>query len=508
MGGTLDYFNKVWTDYTGLSQEQSIGAGWQEAIHPQDLNSFLKFWIQAIAANKSFESEIRIRGRDGEMKWHLVSAVPEIRHNEVTAWLGTCTNIHDRKLSEEKLQKAQSEAINANLAKTHFLANMSHEIRTPMSAILGFAELMQDPLQTEEQRLHCISTIHRNGKQLLAIIDEILDISKVEAGHLEVEKIKFNLVTLLSELQTLLLLPTEKKGLELDFVFDSVIPEMIFSDPTRVRQILTNMVGNAIKFTEKGKIVIRLKWIEKDDVYLKHMLEIFVQDSGVGIPKTQVNRLFQPFAQVDSSTTRRFGGTGLGLALSRRLAQALGGDVLLEKTEPGRGSTFKILIEIQPADGTRLLSEFPLSNKEEKKPAIATTESLALKRIRVLLVDDAADNQTVIGMFLTMAGAEVEYADNGFAGVEKALAGNFDIVLMDIQMPQLDGYEATRRLRQQGYTRPIVALTAHALKEEKDRCLSAGCNEHFTKPVDRKQLIVLIEKLVRSRDVDKPEINF
>jgi CheY-like chemotaxis protein len=217
-----------------------------------------------------------------------------------------------------------------------------------------------------------------------------------------------------------------------------------------------------------------------------------------------VNRLFQPFAQVDSSTTRRFGGTGLGLALSRKLAQALGGDVTLEKTEPGRGSTFKIAIVSRAAQGTRRLDKFPMSDEGnlEKTKVISSSEKRTLQGVKVLLVDDAPDNQTVIGLFLSLAGAQVEYADNGEEGVVKALGGDYDIVLMDIQMPHLDGYEATKRLRQQGYQIPIIALTAHALKEERDRCLNAGCTEHFTKPVDRKKLIALVDRLVHESAED------
>ncbi len=493
VGGTLDYFNKVWTDFTGLSQEQSIGSGWQDAFPSEDLNTFLKVWLQSVTKNQEFEVEARIRDKQGEMKWHWIRAVPEIRYNEVTAWLGTCTNIHDRKMSEEHLLTAQKEAVSANLAKTHFLANMSHEIRTPMSAILGFTELMQSPDQSVREREHCISTIHRNGKQLLAIIDEILDISKVETGNLEVENIEFNFVAMLKDLQSLFSVQTDRKGLNLEFHFASEIPESIHSDPTRLRQIVTNVIGNAIKFTQKGKIGVNVSWKSSgEDV---GTLQIAVQDTGVGIEKNQIGRLFQAFAQVDSSTTRLFGGTGLGLALSRKLAQALGGDVILESTAPGEGSTFHIVIDCQVKPKSRWIKTFSALDLRQKSQDDEFAKKEVLKGINVLLVDDAPDNQTVIGLFLGLAGAHVEYADNGAEGVEKALAGNFNVVLMDIQMPHVDGYEATRRLRDQGYSKPIIALTAHAMKEERDRCISVGCTDHFTKPVDRAKLISLVDQL-------------
>ena len=494
--GTLDYFNKVWSDYTGLSTEQSIGSGWQNAIHSEDLNNFLKVWIQAMDQQKSFEIEARIRRFDGEFHWHWIRAVPEIRHKDPTAWLGTCTDIHDRKMSESQLVDAKKIAVSANLAKTNFLANMSHEIRTPMSAILGFTELMLNPQQTEEQRRHCISTIRRSGQQLLSIIDEILDISKVEAGHLLVERIEVNVISLLSDLQSLLSVQTQSKKLNLDFRLQSPIPECIHSDPTRLRQIAMNVIGNAIKFTEKGNVTVTVAWEGGSDP-LQGKLVLLVSDTGVGIDVNAQDRLFQPFAQVDNSTTRRFGGTGLGLALSRKIAQALGGDVSIQSSEPGIGSTFRIEVATTIKKGTLWVEHLSsISLAQEHSRNIHKKNAHLLEGVKILLVDDAPDNQTVIGLFLGSAGAHVEFADNGLEGVNKALAGNYNLVLMDIQMPQVDGYEATQRLREQGYKKPIIALTAHALKEERDRCLSVGCTDHFTKPIDRDKLISLVNQVV------------
>ncbi len=499
--GTMEYFNKVWSDYTGLTQEQSVGTGWQESLHKEDLNKFLKIWIQAMGQNHSFEVEVRIRSRENKFNWHWVRAVPEISDNNSISWLGTCTNIHDRKISIEELANAQKVAVEANLAKTHFLANMSHEIRTPMGAILGFTELMQHPNQSSEQRDHCIATIHRNGKQLLSIIDEILDISKVETGHLDVEHIELNIISMFNEIKSLLTIQTERKGLEFKFVFGTKIPESFCSDPTRLRQIIMNVVGNAIKFTEKGSVTVAADWLPLDSDPQKGLFKIRVTDTGVGIDKDHIDRLFQPFAQVDSSTTRRFGGTGLGLALSRKLAQALGGDVTLNETNAGKGSSFEIVVAVKALKGSRWVNDLSQPDQSDKIRKSFQNEKEILRGINVLLVDDAPDNQTVIGLFLGLAGAHVEFADNGEEGVEKALAGDFNVVLMDIQMPHVDGYEATRRLRRQGYDKPIIALTAHALKEERDRCLSVGCTDHFTKPIDRTKLISLVNQVVHNPTV-------
>ena len=494
--GSLEYFNKVWTDYTGLTHEQSIGLGWQDSFHKEDLNQFLKVWIQAMTTHQEFEVETRIRDAHGAMMWHRIHAVPEINSGVITAWLGTCTNIHKKRMSEEALALAKQEAIKANLAKTHFLANMSHEIRTPMSAILGFTELMQQLDQTAEERAHCISTIHRNGKQLLSIIDEILDISKVETGNLNIEHIEFNLISMLNEIKSLLFVQTESKGLDFKFSVKTKIPEKICSDPTRLRQIVMNVIGNAIKFTQKGSVSVVIDWFASQTESQRGHLKISVTDTGVGIEKNHVSRLFQPFAQVDSSTTRRFGGTGLGLALSRNLAKALGGDVKLTRTDLGVGTTFEIEVVVQAPAKTKWVDTLSQSEKNPQTKKLSQSDKNTLRDVNILLVDDAPDNQTVIGLFLDLAGANVDYASGGAEAVEKAMAGNYNVVLMDIQMPDVDGYEATRRLRTQGYKKPIIALTAHALKEERDRCLSVGCTDHFTKPIDHAKLISLVDQVV------------
>lgn len=495
--GTVDYFNRGWYKYTGLTEGESIGSAWQSAIHPDDLGRFLLNWMRSMGTQKPFEIEARVRRLDGLWRWHWILAVPDLRGNDVLSWVGTCTDIQDRKLSEEKLLVAQQQAVSANMAKTYFLANMSHEIRTPMSAILGFTELLLNPKQTDFERQHSISTIHRNGKQLLNVIDEILDISKIEAGRLEVEIIEFSLVDLLYDIKALLAIKTEEKKLQLKFILDSYIPEKALSDPTRIRQILTNIVSNAIKFTEKGSVQVRVRWLG-DQMADEGTLEIQVQDTGVGIKNDQAERLFQPFAQVDSSTTRLFGGTGLGLALSQKLAQALGGNVSLESTEPGVGSTFKIQITAKPVIFCSWINGFKSidQGRDDSTNERVEVNADSLRGLHILLVEDAPDNQMVIGMFLNSAGAKVDFADNGYEGISKAVEHNYDIILMDIQMPKMDGYEATRILRKKGFEIPIVALTAHALIEERTRCLNAGCTEHFTKPVDREKLIGLVARLV------------
>ena len=485
--GTLDYFNKGWSDYTGLSAEQSIGSGWQSAIHPKDINKFLKAWMASMAVASSFESEVRITSKDGEERWFWVKAVCETNHaGHVTAWLGTCTDIHDRKMTEMRLIRAEKEANAASDSKTSFLANMSHEIRTPMNAILGFTELMLDPVQSTDERQMCIATVQRNASQLLKILDEILDISKVESGHMQIEKVEVNLSSLADDLKNLLSLQAADKGLEFRVSLLTPVPQFFFSDPTRLRQILLNLTGNAIKFTKEGHVRVTAEWEILDPN--RGRLIFKIADTGVGIQAANVDHLFKPFVQEDSSITRNFGGTGLGLALSRQLARAMGGDVTLESSTPGKGSVFCLSLEIEIPENTPFIGNLELLfNQRTKK--IPKMGDRRLQDMNVLLVEDVVDNQALMVHFLNFAGAHVDVASNGSEGVEKALTGNYDAVLMDIQMPVLDGYQATQQLREQGYETPIIALTAHAMAEERERSLQAGCNDHLSKPVEFNNLV-------------------
>ena len=482
--GTLDYFNRYWTSYTGLTPEESIGAGWQAAFDPGDLQHLLKTLTDSLLKGTDWEVECRIKhAKSGEFRWNMVRGVAEIDHNgEVQAWIGTAIDIHDRKAWETELGMAKEAAENANRAKSSFLANMSHEIRTPLNAIMGFSELLLDPGQEDSNRRETVSIIRRNGQQLIKIIDEILDLSKVEADRLEIETLPTDVEILCNDVGTLFGLRAAEKKLKFEIKVVGQVPKTIHSDPTRLRQILDNIIGNALKFTSEGEISVTVEYRASTN----HLC-FFVRDTGIGMSPEKIDGLFSPFMQIDSSTTRKFGGTGLGLALSRKLASALGGDVRVVDCAEGKGSTFEIAV----AAGD--LSEATWINRiRQRKEQLAATGELnlpSLEGINILLADDAPDNQNLISLFLSKAGAKVDLASNGMQAVEKALEKDYSLILMDIQMPVLDGYEATRRLRGGGFQRPILALTAHALKEERERCLESGCTDHLTKPVNRKELI-------------------
>ncbi len=401
--------------------------------------------------------------------------------------------------AEQELLRAGKTAEVATRAKSEFLANMSHEIRTPMTAILGFSEVLMGNV-TDAEDIKAAASIRRNGEYLIGIINDILDLSKIEAGKMDVERIQCSPFQTASEVVSLMRVRAGAKNLPLELECDGPIPQSIQSDPTRLRQILINLTGNAVKFTEVGKVrlVIRLADAQSDQPKL--LFEVI--DSGIGMAREEIARLFQPFTQADTSTTRKFGGSGLGLTISKRLADMLGGDIRVDSS-PGNGSTFTLTIAVGPLDGARLLAK-PTEAQLISGPLKTPTASPAKLDCRVLLAEDGPDNQRLISFLLTKAGAEVTVADNGLFAHDLALVardeGNpFDVILMDMQMPVMDGYEATRSLRKADYSGPIVALTAHAMSTDRDRCLDAGCDDYMTKPVDRKELISLVDRHARSR---------
>lgn len=484
----MEYQNAKWLEYTGLTANESVGSAWQQAVHPNDLTGLLKAWKASSKETRKFDSEIRLREYDGVYRWHLLRAVPDTTQ-ESTTWIATCTDIDDRKSVEQNLREARKVSEKANEAKSFFLANMSHEIRTPLNAVLGYSELLMDPNYPEKEKAGSAAVIFRNGQQLLRIVNEILDISKIEAGGLEIERVELSVADLINEVRASLLTQARKKNLELLTEIHPSIPTRTISDSTRLRQILLNVVGNAIKFTEQGSVRLTSRSMEKDGTRFLHF-EII--DTGLGIEPGSTEKIFEPFSQADSSTTRLYGGTGLGLALSRRLARALGGDVTLMKSELGTGSIFAVDIRIDSQDEKKTESRDERCGTVTELPPTADFQGK-----RLLLVDDSEDNQDLIARFLDRTGIGIDLASNGRDGVQKALNNDYSAVLMDIQMPIMDGYQATARLRQAGYKQPIIALTAYALEDEREKCIRQGCNDHLTKPIDRRRLLESLRRLIK-----------
>ncbi|MDQ3233149.1 MAG: response regulator, partial [Pseudobdellovibrionaceae bacterium] len=388
----------------------------------------------------------------------------------------------------EQLQ-ARIAAEASSASKSAFLANMSHEIRTPLGAILGFSDLLKDDNLSAEERDRYIDTINRNSKALTQIIDDILDLAKIEANRLDVEEVNFSLFDLMHEAIELFKEKAKQKCIELTLAFDGKVPRFICSDPTRLRQIVFNIIGNAIKFTDVGGVHIQVRLLDQTDGSLR--IAIDVKDTGRGIGTIQKQKLFQPFTQADNTTTRQFGGTGLGLALSKRLCEALGGSIDIMESELTKGSHFMIsfLASCIPT------VDKPAATSRLQKPM--ASEDLKLKDLHVLVVDDMVDNQILLKRYLTRNGATVDFASDGSEGVEKALNQTHDLVLMDIQMPRMDGYQAIRALHAQGYKKPVVALTAHALLEERRRTAAAGFAGHLTKPFNKDELVETVSHLAK-----------
>ncbi len=411
-------------------------------------------------------------------------------------------DITEEKNTEDHMRSAKVAAETANQAKSDFLANISHEIRTPLGAILGYSEILADPNhQPDPKMLQSAHRIKKNVEHLTELIDEILDIAKIEAGKLEVEREPFALLPLLYEIYTLLGDRAHDKGLTLDIVFDGDIPETIVACPKRLWQILFNIVGNSIKFTDRGSITINVKLARTGDNQSNSKLSFVVSDTGCGLTVDQQSRLFKPFSQGDSSVTRRYGGTGLGLMLARRLAEVLGGNVNLAESQSAKGSVFNITIDPGPLEGVVMLKNITKETLSQYKDTSSNLfiANQKLSGLRGLLVEDGADNQVLIKYFLTASGALVDTAKNGAEGVRLAQASDHDFVVMDIQMPVLDGYEATKKLVTAGYKTPIIALTAHAMHGERERCLGIGCAEYISKPVSGNVLIDTVTRAIKKK---------
>lgn len=490
-GGT--YFSDTW--YTMLGYEPGElpmkVQSWIDLTEPDDLKgamAALEDYFQG--KTDRYTSEIRVKNKAGEWQWMLDvgEAVERDQQGNVTRMVGLHVDIDEQKRTQFELAQARDLAEQANQAKSAFVANMSHEIRTPMNAILGFADLLLDTGQAEADKRSHAQTITRHGKHLMSILNDILDLSKIESGKFTTEAVAFEPGELFEDIIRLMRPKAENHGIALSYDA-SELPKHITSDPTRIRQVILNLVGNAIKFTEDGEVRLKASLSQGNDG--KATLTCNVIDTGIGITDEQKKLLFKPFSQADESTTRRFGGTGLGLSISSSLCKMLGGTIDCE-SKPGQGSTFTATFVVQV-------------DESEKKPTPSqncdTCDTAVLAGKRILIVEDGIDNQRLLQHYFRKADARIELAENGEVGREKAIHAwqaddPFDMVLMDMQMPVLDGYEATAQLREAGYTRPIIALTAHASAHDRDKCLAAGCTDYLSKPADRQKLLQLVAMYV------------
>lgn len=444
--------------------------------YPKNSNGHIEFNQD----KNNYNFEIEIEGEKEKKFLNITLFKIQSSDSSYSAVGCSCADITHLKEIQSQLIEARDSANSANVAKSQFLANMSHEIRTPIGVIMGFSDLINNFLQTKNDNsegLQYIDVIQKNCRHLLNIIDDILDLSRVEAGKYKLHPEEINPIEILNDLKATMEVKVKSKDIKLEFHIDEKVPKTIVSDNSRIRQVILNLCSNAIKFTKKGTIKLSCRY-DNGFVYFK------VEDQGCGIPENQLAKLFKPFSQVDSSATREFGGNGLGLALSQKLARLLGGDIYIEKTIENQGSVFVAYFK----DESSYLLKESESKKKELKPNENHIEAFQQPR-KVLVVDDSPDNRLLISHVLKTNLFQVTLAKDGYEGLDYVSKNDFDLILLDLHMPGIDGFETARRLREVGYLNPIVALTADAMSGVKEKCIQSGFNNYLTKPINKNKLL-------------------
>ena len=480
-----------------------------DLFHEDDRERLRTLYQQAVQGNADtrIDTTARLLRRGGESCWIRLQSrtivTPQGEAGIPTEFIGTFTDITAEREVQEALHDARRQAEVANETKSAFLAHMSHEIRTPMSAVLGYADLLAMRIDDAEPAEY-LQIIKRNGQFLLDIINDILDISKIESGKLDIQQIEFPFKEVIEDVQSMMAVRASEKGIDFEVIFQSAIPSLIRSDPQRLKQILVNLIGNAVKFTEKGSVQLLVRFVGDT----KSQLQFSIVDTGTGMSREQLGRLFLPFSQGDESINRQFGGTGLGLAISQRLAAYLGGRITVESTL-GKGSCFSLSIDSHVPDSRMPAADSP-PNPDQEKPG----ELESIRRgARVLVVEDHADLRHLIVQYLEDAGASVVTGDDGLHAIERVermIAGTeplADLVLLDMHMPRLDGYRCAARLRELGFDRPIIALTANVMPSDIARCMDSGCNAFLSKPIDAQSVLRTVAPYLQEAGLSAPTDN-
>lgn len=500
--------NRAFEKILGKSPDELLGANIASLPWSDSNGSSLEVqdrpWRRALETGLAeVNQRVRLTLTDNTHLTFMINCSP-VLGNGGGSHVGVLVSFDDvTKLEEQEIELLESkqQAEDANQAKSVFLANMSHEIRTPMNAILGFTELLRRGMTKDEAEIkRHLETVHSSGMHLLNLINDILDLSKVESGKYELENVDCDPYRVIQEVIRVLQVKADEKGIALQMHIEGQVPERIVSDPGRIRQVITNLVGNAIKFTENGGVDVLIRAVNAgDNIYF----EIDVVDTGVGMSASVLERIFEAFVQADNSVTRQFGGTGLGLSISREFVRAMGGDIAVE-SEVGKGSTFKVRLRADCIAGAEWVDEECLLSNESGEVAVKNC-SWEFPPARILVVDDGPENRQLVKLVLQDYGLHVDEAENGQVALAMAEMSDYDLILMDVQMPVMDGFTAAAEMRARGIQQPILALTANAMKGFEKECLNAGYSEYFTKPIDIDSFVTSLAAILCARPVRETE---
>jgi PAS domain S-box-containing protein len=481
--GLVTYVNETWLAFTGRTEEEELGNGWARGVHPDDYEGCMNFLEEKFERREPFETEYRLRHADGSYRWILVLGNP--RHDSAgkfLGYLGHCYDITERKLGEQDLIQAKEEAESANRTKSAFLANMSHEIRTPLNGIAAMLHLLETtPLNAEQGQY--VSMAVNSSERLAQLLSDLLDLSRIEADRIAIRKEEFNPWELCDSVADLFFATVRDKGIELEFAMDPEIPQRLLGDETRLRQILFNLVGNAVKFTETGSVRMEMALIGTRDDSVRVLFS--VTDTGIGIPANALGQLFQPFAQIENSFTRKYQGAGLGLSIVHRLVDLLGGHIFMDSA---------------PGEGTDVYVDLPLGlPKTPAKREDVPAQQAPQRAMRILLAEDDRSNAYAVRALLEKCGHAVTVTGNGSEALRSLEKNDFDLILMDVQMPVMNGMETTRSIRASTHLGrkkdiPIIALTAYAMSGDRERFLDSGMNGYLSKPVNSHDLHKTLEQ--------------